>query len=142
MIILERLRPDHFPRLRLQDNQASLQAVLTESYGADLVAQGGVAWAAVMDGEVIAAAGMFEVWSGRALGWALFSDTALANFIAIHRVARKVLADCPWRRIEIAVDRNHAAGVRWAERLGFQREGLMRAYTADGRDCFLYARVR
>jgi len=142
MICIERLRPEHLPALRLQTVQSAAQAVLTEDFGRDLVAQKGVAWTAIQDGQVIAAAGIAEMWQDRGLGWALFSEAALANFTLIHRMTRKVLAEAPWRRVEVAVDVNHAEGMRWAERLGFSYEGTMKAYTIDGRDCHLYARVR
>jgi len=139
---IERLRIDHLVSLELQDQQSYLQPALSQAYASDLLAQKGVAWAAVLDGKTIACAGILEIWEQRAQGWAMFSAAALRNFVAIHRMGLSVLADAPWARVEIAVDRNHLAAIRWAERLGFQREGLMRCYTADGRDCFLYSRVK
>jgi RimJ/RimL family protein N-acetyltransferase len=76
------------------------------------------------------------------MAWAMFSEGALRQFKLIHRVVRAVLNGAKWRRIEMTVDANHAAAIAWAERLGFEREGLMRAVTPDGRDCFLYAKVK
>jgi len=67
---------------------------------------------------------------------------ALAQFKTIHRVVLAVLVAAPWRRIEMAVDCEHASAYRWAQRLGFACEGRMRAYTPDGRDSFLFARIK
>lgn len=142
MIYLERLRPAHVTEIHLQPAQQLVQAVLSPEYAEQLVAQPGVAWAALLDGQTLACAGMTEVGPQRAIAWALFSEAALRHFGPIHRATRQILAEVPWRRVEMAVDAQHVAAIRWAERLGFAREGLMRAYTADGRDCFLYARVK
>ncbi len=140
-IDIEKLRPDHIRDIQLQDPQSFLQSALTAEYAEELCAQAGVAWAAVADGRTIACAGLLEMWPGRAQGWALFSAAALGNFVGIHRMAKRVLCDSAWQRVEVTVDAGHAAGVRWAERLGFTLEGRMRKYTSDGRDCLLYARV-
>lgn len=142
MIFLERLRPAHVTEIRLQPAQELAQAVLSPEYAEQLCAQPGVAWAAVMGGQTLACAGMTEITPQRAIAWALFAPAALRHFGPIHRATGRILAEAPWRRLEMAVDARHAAAIRWAERLGFEREGLMRAYTADGRDCFLYARVK
>lgn len=142
MILLERLTTAHIQAITLQPAQACVQGVLTAEFARDLTQHKGVGWAAVRDGRVIAAAGIVEMWEHRATAWALFSQDAIDGFIQIHRAVRDVLADAPWRRVEMTVDAQHDAGVRWAERLGFQCEGRMRAYTADGRDCFLFAKVK
>lgn len=142
MIRLERLRADHIAGLKVQAAQQSIAPSLTLAYGRDLAEQPGVGWAAVEDGRVLGCAGVVEVWRDRGIAWALFSEDALRHWTRVHRATLAVLEDAPWRRIEMHVDVGHAAAARWAERLHFQYEGRMRAFTSDGRDCFLYARVR
>ena len=140
-VYFEKLRVEHILDIELQAQQQSLQAQLTPEYAHSIVDHTGFGWAALLDGKTIACAGVLEFWANRGQGWALLSEVALANFIAIHRFARCVLRDQPFARVEIFVDQHHDAGIRWAERLGFEREGLMRRFTTDGRDCFLYAKV-
>ena len=140
-LYFEKLRVEHILEITLQPQQESLQAQLTPEYAHSIVGHTGIGWAALLHGKTIACAGILEFWANRGQGWALFSEAALANFTAIHRFTRGVLREQPFARVEIFVDQHHAAAIRWAERLGFEREGLMRRFTTDGRDCFLYAKV-
>jgi hypothetical protein len=63
--------------------------------------------------------------------------------VQVHRATQRMLTATTIRRIEAHVDCNYAAGHRWVAMLGFVKEGgPMRAFTPDGRDCDLYARVK
>ncbi len=44
-------------------------------------------------------------------------------------------------RLQMAIDAAILERSRWAEYLGFFKEGLMKAYDTEGRDHYLYARV-
>lgn len=125
--------------LRIQPQRAQLSEVHAES----LAAPAGMAWAALVDDEPIAAAGLVEVWPGRAYAWALLADAAGRHLLAITREIRSRLAAAGFRRVELAVDAGFAAGRRWAPLLGFHLETPepMRAYLPNGRDAYLYARV-
>lgn len=116
--------------------------MITAEHAQQLANADGVAWAALDGEDVIACAGIVQVHEQRGMAWAMFSERALCQFKLIHRVVRAVLEGTQWRRIEMTVDVRHSAAIQWAERLGFKREGLMRAVTPDGRDCFLYAKVK
>lgn len=141
-MIVERLRPEHIVSVQLQPAQSRVAGVITLDYAEHLCTLRGVGWA-VTDGNItMACGGIVEAWPNRAQSWALFSAEVLPRFRAVHRLVTNVLNDAPWRRIEMDVDAEHAAGIAWATRLGFQNEGLRRAYTADGRDVFLFARVK
>jgi len=136
------LKPEHLLAVQMQPEQAHGQKYVTFEVAQELITSPGVGWAAEYDGHVIACAGIVHIHDGRGHAWGMFSQAALAHFKTIHRVVREVVQSCPWRRVEITVDCHHLAARRWAERLGFECEGTMRAYTPDGRDCFLYARIR
>lgn len=142
MFELVKLQPEHLFQFTPQAAQAAVLGVLTEDYANALVAQSAVGWAGLLDGHVVGCAGIAECWPGRAEAWTLLAPDAFDVFRQIHRTVRDVLADCPWHRVEMKVDADHAAAVRWAEHLGFEREGLMRKYTADRRDVYLYAKVK
>ncbi|SPU49841.1 Uncharacterised protein [Bordetella trematum] len=137
-----RLQAEHVQAVQLQDAQAFALPMIDVEHARQLASAQGVAWSALDGGQVIACAGIVQAHAQRGMAWALFSGAALQKFKLIHRVTRDVVNSAPWRRIEMTVDVNHAAAVSWAERLGFQREGLMRAATLDGRDCYLYAKVK
>lgn len=64
--------------------------------------------------------------------------------VALTRAVRRVLDAPGYKRLEMCVDAEHPAAIRWAELLGFERETPkpMRAFTPAGRAAYLYGRVR
>lgn len=141
-MIAERLRAEHILAVRPQAAQKIVSGEVTPEYAAHLASLKGVGWAIVEDNVVFACGGIVEKWPGSGQSWAIFSDAVLQRFRPVHRLVTGVLRDAPWTRIEMDVDAEHVAGIAWAERLGFVNEGLRRKYTVDGRDVYLFARVR
>lgn len=141
-MIAEKLRPEHILGVQLQPAQSICAGAMTREYAEHLCSLRGVGWALVENGVPIGCGGIVEIWENRAQAWALISPRALNCFRVVHRLALSVLADVPWRRIEMDVDAGHAAGIAWAQRLGFELEGVRRKFTTDGRDVMLFARVK
>lgn len=140
-MIVAPLRLEHVRALRLQQAQEPFACHLTQEYVESLI-EHGRAWAVVDDNTVVACAGFVEQWSNRAYAWALIGSEAGRRMVAFTRIVRRFLDESPWPRIETAVDEQFEAGHRWAVALGFTKEGVMRHYSPDGRDCALYGRVR
>jgi len=136
------LTPEHLLSVPLQTAQGWAGAFMTPDMAREIVASAAVGAAAVLDGRTIACAGLVELHPARAQAWAMFSTEALARFKTIHRVIRVALNAARWRRVEMYVDCQHRAAQVWAHRLGFACEGRLRAVTPDGRDCYLYARIK
>lgn len=133
--------PDHLNRLLLQPSQAIMQPTLSKPEYAESLYKAGPAYSLVDGDAVYASMGLIPQWEGRAVAWGLISAEAGQHFIKIHKAVRRTMTIHPYRRIETAVACDFAQGHRWATMLGFEREGRMRAYTPDGRDCDLYARI-
>lgn len=97
-----------------------------------------------IDGRVVACAGMIPLWEGVVRAWAVIgADIGPGGMTSLHRAARRAIAACPARRIEIEVVTSFKEAHRWVRMLGgFEREGTMRKYTPDGQDCDKYARVK
>ena len=97
------------------------------------------------DGWCIGAYGLIVLWPGVARAWGMFSTQLLKNHgsvLALHivkdlRRAEKVGV----RRIEATTATNHMEARAFLRWLGFQAEGLMRAYSPDGADAYLFAKV-
>jgi hypothetical protein len=137
-------RPEHLASLRLQAAQAYLQPLLLNpEYGAALV--GPDTWTGVIGHRTVGCAGVLPQWPGRAFAWALLTRELTArHFLRVHHKVSDVLhrAQCNGtRRVETTVDAGFDAGHRWTRALGFKPEGLLRAYSPEGRDHVLYARV-
>jgi hypothetical protein len=142
MVEIVAFRPEHLAALRIQAVQASAQPMMTLEHGREIAASGGLARTALADGVPIACAGLIELWKGRAYAWAYLADGWERNLRAVHRAVLAALEVSRWKRVEMAVDVRYPAGKRWAWHLGFEFEGVARAYTSDGRDCEIWARVR
>ncbi len=77
--------------------------------------------------------------------WGFISDGVQKEPIGFSKAAKRLLdriiKNNKPRRLQIDVSVNYPELNRWAEFLGFSREGLMKSYGADGADHYLYARV-
>lgn len=139
MTSLVPFEPSHLARLEVQDAQRGTFPVDDPAYALSLM-KAGPCWSVFVGGRVVACGGLCVQWEERAVAWAIISHGA--PLIPVTRSVLHVLGQrgIP-RRVECFVDVSFQEGIRWAEMLGFQREGLMRAFSPDGRDHILFARV-
>ena len=94
------------------------------------------------DGRPIAIMGVMEVHREAATAWAMIGRGCWGHMGDMTRICREYLDDQPYRRIDMLVRASFAAGQRWARRLGFEREAVLRAWTPDGEDMMMFARIR
>lgn len=96
------------------------------------------------DGELKGAGGVVQFWPGRGEAWAMFNSNCSTNdFLKIHAITKKFLADCSVRRIEATVEHDFIKGHRWIQALGFICEApILRAYGPKGNNFTLYSKVR
>lgn len=135
-------QPDHLTRLLLQPSQAIMQPMLSKKEYAESLQIAGPAYSLVDGDDVLACMGLLPQWENRAIAWGLISAKAGRHFLSIHKAVLATMELHRFRRIETSVTCNFENGRRWAEMLGFEREGIMKSFTPDGRDCDLYAKVR
>jgi len=97
----------------------------------------------LMDGDTpLLTAGILPQWEDRAIAWAYLSEMGPRKFVGAHRAVKNFLDACYTKRVEMTVDVNFPEAHRWAKMLGFKMEAeRMVAYSPDGRDCSLYARI-
>jgi RimJ/RimL family protein N-acetyltransferase len=92
--------------------------------------------------EVIACFGIAEYWPGRGLGWTYLSKNIGRRLVYVTKVCRRIFKECGIKRIEAAVNCDFEQGHRWMKSLGMTLEAVrMKAFSPDGKDCALYARV-
>lgn len=143
--------PWHLKALELAPGQEAVRDLLDRpGFGAGLAA--GVAQTAIdlqegdLEGSRVAAcAGFLLPWPGRAVAWSLFGIVAAGEWAPIYRRCARMIRSAEragLRRIEAQADAGFRPACRFLEALGFTPEGLMRAWSPDGRDHWLYARVR
>lgn len=110
-------------------------------------AENGVAYTGIdEEGKVIAIGGVTFLWEGVGSGWVLTSELLLKHKTWTHRAIRNILDITEGahnlHRIESIILKEHKVSMRWAERLGFKQEGLLRKYNSQKQDHWLYARVK
>jgi hypothetical protein len=138
-----RFQASHLTILKLQEAQQYFAGtVLDEGYGAML--EQSMAFTALDDtGQVIVCAGCEERWDGCATAWALLSCDAGQHMVGVVRAVKGFMQHvAPWRRVEAAVDVGFEPGERLMKLLGFECEGVAKAYRPDGADCTIWARIK
>lgn len=142
MMYIVPYRHFHLAALAIQDAQATMSEMIKPEYAKALEAAG-PAYTAMDGSEVIACAGLAEQWAGRATAWSILSKHVTGSkFVRLHKIVQRFLDMQDYARLEMTVDQGFEQGVRWAEMLGFECEGLMRKYSPNGTNCYLYARVK
>lgn len=136
-----RFEAEHLDELVLQSAQRDMASYMSRGYGIAL-AQAGNALTALEQNRVIGCAGVELIWPNRGIAWSLLGEISASEMLAVHRRVSAFLNEQSLRRIEMTVDASHMPAHRWARMLGFQHEGRLQAYTPEGRDCDLYARIK
>ncbi len=111
-----------------------------------VMAENGIAYTGIdKEGNIIGIGGVAIFWPGVGFGWVLTSELLLKYKIWFHRTIKDILELTVMarnlHRIEGLILKDHIVSQRWAERLGFIREGLLRQYDSSKNDYYLYARI-
>lgn len=97
-----------------------------------------------VNGKPIICGGVVDLWAGVGEAWMLVSETAkqlrYTSIVGIKEFVDDVFKD--YHRLQAIVDCENYEGIRLVEWLGFDREGMLRKYSMNGRDQFIYARVK
>ncbi len=137
--------PQDLYAISLQAAQRGVHDIVKESGYGEALAQVGPAYTAttIIRGEevIIASLGVIPQWRGYSRAWALVSGDAGRCMVSLTRRISTWLRFHNEGRIDTAVRTDFVAGIRWAEMLGFQREGIMRKYDPDRKDFYLYSQV-
>lgn len=133
--------PAHLEGFKIHGWQQEAQQYLNGDY-ADML-QSGPSYTAVVDGEVIAIAGVVQLTAVRWQAWALMSAETSKHMLQITREIKAFL-DTFEGRLETPVLHEFEQGHRWMKILGFTNETPegMKNYGDNGETFDLYARVK
>lgn len=77
--------------------------------------------------------------------WAFLSDDVKKHPVAFHKQCKELLdtyfVELNVPRFQCYVLSDFCVGNRWLQILGFQREGLLRKFGADGKDYIVWSKV-
>ena len=133
-----------FPRRREEALGYNLQETIALAHAAKL---NGTALAAVDADteETIAVGGVFDSHPGVGNCWVLGTDDMSTYASILTRLIKEKIPEImeagAYSRIQCDVVAHRDTWVRWAEYLGFQREGILRAFR-DGKDAVALAIVK
>lgn len=107
-------------------------------------ANGSYAWTGFHDGEVVAMGGVLPVADGNGALWALFAENLGSNKVRVIKECKfhfKNMLEHGYERLQTVVRSDFSEAIRFAEWLGFKREGFHPRY-AGGVDYFTYAMIK
>jgi len=99
-----------------------------------------------VDGKVIWCGGIRVFWEGVGEAWCLISDEGARMpktvFSSIKKILDFVQKDLALHRVQATARIDIPMFHKFLEHLGFEREGVLRKFLADGTDSYIYSRVR
>ena len=134
---------DEMIEFGLNDKLMDIDASFTENR-IDF-AMAGLAFTLLDNNVPICSGGIIPTWMGNAQGWVLSSKRIFRNKIKSARLIKErtdlLCANNKIWRLQTAVKADFKIGIRFAEFLGFNKEGLMIGYGPDKTDYYLMARI-
>lgn len=139
-------KPEHLSQINMRPFDK--QNLMGMDNGDDPIkwqAENGTAFTIKAKEGIVAIGGVCLARPGVGSGWAITSDLFVKYKIFTHRAIRDIIEDgiqCyKLHRVEAAIMKKHKVSCKWAERLGFKKEGLMRQFDKNKRDYYMYARI-
>tara|TARA_R110000765_G_scaffold107257_5_gene198033 strand:+ start:201 stop:665 length:465 start_codon:yes stop_codon:yes gene_type:complete len=100
----------------------------------------------IRNGHLLGSGGIFPVWDGMGEAWVLPAANVKKNkkvFVKLIRENMERLSDeYGFRRIQATARADAPIAQRFLEFLGFEREGLLRAYGPDGANHVLFSKIK
>lgn len=78
-----------------------------------------------------------DVW------WTIYAeDKRWCNRNVLRKMFAAAFIDMRCRRINVLVETDNLKSINLVKRLGFKQEGLLRQYTENGHDCYLFGMLK
>ena len=104
-----------------------------------------LAFTGIVNNKPIFAAGMKIIWGQVAEGWVIATNEMWKHPIGVAKENKKdfarVAKENNITRVQSGIRKDFKQGLRFAEWLGLEKEGLMKKWGFDGSDQYLYARI-
>ena len=102
----------------------------------------GCAFTLRADSRIICIAGVVRNHAASGTAWTVMAPGCWGHMGELTRILRNYLDGAEYRRVDMMVRAEFAVGHRWASRLGFKREAVLRHWAPDGGDMVLHARFK
>ncbi len=102
-------------------------------------------FAVIGDKNIVAVGGVHEMWQGVAEGWVILSKHAYPWKVSLARYAKTlfevILKNKKLHRVQASVHAENLEAIKFAEWMGFKKEGVMAKFGPDRSDYFRMAKV-
>lgn len=109
------------------------------------IALPGLSYSLFVDNNIVCAGGIYPIWDGVAEGWVLSSkrifDYKIKSASAIKQRLDLLCINNKIKRLQTSVKEDFTTGVRFAQWLGLEKEGLMKHYGPDGTNYWRMAKI-
>ena len=131
--------------LSCQMNHKILEADRKYMEDAKNLVEQNLAFTGLINNDPIFAAGMKIIWGQVAEGWVIATNEMWKYPLGVAKAIKKDFANVARqhniKRVQTAIRKDFKQGLRFAEWLGLENEGLMKCYGFDGSDQYRYARI-
>lgn len=104
-----------------------------------------IGYTGIEDDTILACGGVHKMWDGVGEAWLLVSKEGYEKPKTVGKytqyIFQHILEEHGLFRIQASVSAIDSRANRYAEWLGFEKEGIMKKYAPDGSDYIRYARV-
>lgn len=138
--------PGHLARMKVDDSYFKAVAPHVQIEDAlSIQASKGVAYTAFLHGRPAAVFGSVAIWKGVEELWLLIEERGRTYGKTLTRIAQGMVAfrviDGNLHRLQITVRCEDVRAVRWAKVIGFNIDGKMPRFGADGSDFYMMSKV-
>lgn len=148
MMTVENMTAGHLAEVLTSAYSPDIQHITDEEYERILEDRNGIAL--MWDGELLAVCGIHWFWPGVGEAWIIQhkrAQEAKVTRMAVYRAGKTLMHmlidkhEAPLQRLQATVRQDWPDAIRMVERLGFVRESVLRRYSPDGTDAYMYAMV-
>jgi len=137
---------EHLDKLDFRDyDLMGFNSVVNSKEQLQVYIDSGIAFSGIVGDKVIMIGGVCVGNPKVGFGWVLTSDLAKEYKVFFHKACLGVIDEgikvFGLHRVETTIMEGHEVSRKWAERIGFEEEGLMRKYDMSGNNYYLYARI-
>lgn len=106
----------------------------------------GIAYTGIVDDKIIGSGGVLKLWDGVGEAWVFssiyFEENKRQVYTQVKKFLQLIIDNADYHRIQASIKCDYDVAVRFIEKLGFEREGLMKKYGMDKSDYYRYSRVK
>lgn len=146
-LTLEPMKMDDLLQMELRERDIDMLASMDDWLGNIWEMKNrGYGYTIYHEEDVVAVAGVTRIVSGVAEIWTITGKLVEKYPKDFHKMCLRIIEEAfeigGLHRLQCTAEVDYDRTIKWLERLGFEREGMLRNYTPDKRDMYIYSIVR